>query len=348
VTASYTGDRHGVTARLTLVPAAAATAASLFLVSRIWTSIRRRSSQNSRASSQRAVATAPAGVIDPRICAAVWMNGEPDSAGEHCEQQVRHAKRIAAGFEVAAGQAYIAWSLVDGCTPVQQGLRRLTELTAEAAGDRVARLGLLGFQAVLQSIAGEQDDAGALMEQSRQGLADLDLNMTGAAMALFDARMRLRAGDQRGAEEAIQDALRTGRRGGDRWVESTALVDLAHVVIAAGRQQDAARAVAEIDTVPAPRDTEWLVRRLTAQSLFASLSANHETAVRQASDAAARVDGTQFLPLRSHAHWTRALALYHAGHRDQAVRAQETARALALAKGDLAFATSLDPFPPLG
>jgi DNA-binding SARP family transcriptional activator len=278
----------------------------------------------------------------------VWMNGEPDSAKEHCEQQVRHAKRIAAGFEVAAGQAYIAWSLVDGCTPVQQGLRRLTELTAEAAGDRVARLGLLGFQAVLQSMAGEQDDAGALMEQSRQGLADLDLNMTGAAMALFDARIRLRAGDHLGAEEAIQDALRTGRRGGDRWVESTALVDLAHVVIAAGHRQDAARTVAEIDTVPAPRDTEWLIRRLTAQSLFASLSANHEAAVRHASDAAARADGTQFLPLRSHAHWTLALALHHAGHRDQAIRAQETARALALAKGDLAFAASLDPFPPLG
>ncbi len=277
----------------------------------------------------------------------LWMNGEPDSAVEHCEQQVRHATRIAAGFEVAAGQAYIAWSLVDGCTPVQQGLRRLTELTADAAGDRVARLGLLGFQAVLQSMAGEQDEAGALMEQSRQGLADLHLNMTGAAMALFDARMRLRAGDHRGAEQAIQDALRTGRQGGDRWVESTALVDLAHVVIAGGRPQEAARAIAEIDTAPAPRDTEWLVRRLTAHSLFASLSANHEAAVSQASDAVARVDRTQFLPLRGHAHWTRALALYRAGHRGQAVRARESARALAQAKGDLAFATSLDPFPPL-
>ena len=278
----------------------------------------------------------------------LWMNGEPDSALEHCEQQVHHAARIAAGFEVAAGQAYIAWSLVDGCTPVPQGLRRLTELTADAAGDRVARLGLLGFQAVLQSMAGEQDEAGALMEQSRQGLADLHLNVTGAAMALFDARMRLRAGDHRGAEQAIQDALRTGRRGGDRWVESTALVDLAHVVIAGGRQQDAARAIAEIDTAPAPRDTEWLVRRLTAHSLFASLTADHEAAVSQASDAAARVDGTQFLPLRSHAHWTQALALYHAGHPGQAARARERARALAQAKGDLAFATSLDPFPPLG
>ena len=278
----------------------------------------------------------------------LWMNGEPDSAREHCEQQVRHATRIAAGYEVAAGQAYIAWSLVDGGTPVQKGLRRLTELTAQAAGDRVARLGLLGFQAVLQSMAGEQDEAGALMEQSRHGLADLHLNMTGAAMALFDARMRLRAGDLPGAEQAIQDALRTGRRGGDRWVESTALVDLAHVIIAGGRRQEAARAIAEIDTVPAPRDTEWLVRRQTAHSLFASLSANHEAAVSHASDAAARVDGTQFLPLRSHAHWTRALALHRAGQPGQAVRARENARALAQAKGDLAFATSLEPFPPLG
>ena len=278
----------------------------------------------------------------------LWMHGEPDRAGEHCVQQVRHAKRIDAGFEAAAGQVYIAWSLVDGCTPVQQGLRRLAALMAEAAGDRVARLGLLGFRAVLQSMGGGQDDAGALMEQSRQGLADLDLNMTGAAMAIFDARMRLRAGDHPGAEKAIQDALRTGRRGGDRWVESTALVDFAHAVIAGGRQQDAARAIAEIETVPAPHDTEWLIRRLTAQSLFASLSANHEAAVRQSSDAVARADGTQFLPLRGHAHWTRAIALYHAGLRDQAVRARETARALALAKGDLAFAASLNPFPPLG
>jgi hypothetical protein len=131
-------------------------------------------------------------------------------------------------------------------------------------------------------------------------------------------------------------------------VQSTALVDLAHVVIAKGRQQDAARAVADIETVPAPRDTEWLVRRLTALSSFASLTSDHEEAVRLASDAVALVDGTQFLPLRSHAHWTRALALYHAGRPDQAVRARETARALALAKGDLAFAASLDPFPALG
>jgi hypothetical protein len=120
----------------------------------------------------------------------------------------------------------------------------------------------LAFRAgrLLTHAARQVHRSGELAAESRQGLADLHLNMTGAAMALFDARMRLRAGDHHGAEEAIQDALRTGRRGGDRWVESTALVDLAHVAIAGGRQQDAARAIAEIDTVPAPATPNgWFV-----------------------------------------------------------------------------------------
>jgi DNA-binding SARP family transcriptional activator len=276
----------------------------------------------------------------------LWMNGQPDGALAQCEHQVRHARRIDAGFEVAVGQTYIAWSLVDGCTPVRQALRRLAELTADAAGDRVARLGLLGFRAVLQSMAGEQDDAGALMEQCRSGLAELGLNMTGAAMAIFDARMRLRTGDYRGAEQAIRDALRTGRRSGDRWVQSTALVDLAHVVIAEGLADDGARAIADIDTVPAPSDTEWAARRLTALSSYASLTGDHQAAVRQASEAVARVEGTQFLALRSHAHWTHALALYRAGHLGEAATARQTARALARAKEDRSLNAVLGSFPP--
>jgi hypothetical protein len=53
-----------------LVPAAATAVASLFLVSRIWVSMWRRSSVNSAASSRRAASTAPDGVIDAKSCVA--------------------------------------------------------------------------------------------------------------------------------------------------------------------------------------------------------------------------------------------------------------------------------------
>ena len=265
----------------------------------------------------------------------LWMNGQPDSALRQCERQVRHAQRAGAGFEAAVGQAYIAWSLVDGCIPVRQGLRRLAQLIAEAEDDQVATLGLTGFLAVLRSMAGDGHDAEALMRQSRRGLAELGLNMTGAAMAIFDSRMRLRAGDYPGAEEAVSEALRTGQRTGDRWVQSTALTDLAHVLLAQRRRADAARAVGDIDSVPAPRDTEWRVRRLTAQSALAALSASHATAIRRADAAVAAAEGTQFLMLRCHAQATRAAVLRQAGRAAEAAAAQAAARALAMAKGDV-------------
>jgi hypothetical protein len=53
-----------------LVPVAATAAAGFLRVSRIWASMRRRSSRNATASSQRATATASAGVICWRIRAA--------------------------------------------------------------------------------------------------------------------------------------------------------------------------------------------------------------------------------------------------------------------------------------
>jgi len=53
-----------------VVPEARTATVSRFLVSRIWASMRRRSSRNSAASSQRAASTPPDGVTDARSRAA--------------------------------------------------------------------------------------------------------------------------------------------------------------------------------------------------------------------------------------------------------------------------------------
>jgi hypothetical protein len=129
-------------------------------------------------------------------------------------------------------------------------------------------------------------------------------------------------------------------------VQSTALADLAHVLLAQGRHEDAARAVKAIDTVPAPHDTEWRVRRLTAQSALAALSASHGMAARRAAAAVAAAEGTQFLMLRCHAQATRAAVLGQAGRAAEAAAAQAAARALARAKGEVTLLAGAGPGAP--
>ena len=76
-----------------LVPVAWTATVSFFLVSRSWASMRRRSSRNAAASSQRAASTAPAGVIDSRswaACAAVIALETPPGISSHstaCSRQ---------------------------------------------------------------------------------------------------------------------------------------------------------------------------------------------------------------------------------------------------------------------
>jgi hypothetical protein len=68
------------------------------------------------------------------------MNGQPDSALRQCERQVEARSAGRGRFEAAVGQAYIAWSLVDGCIrsggPAEAG-----PAIAEAEDDQVATLG---------------------------------------------------------------------------------------------------------------------------------------------------------------------------------------------------------------
>ena len=76
-----------------LVPDARTAAASFFLVSRIWASMRRRSSRKLAASSQRAARTAPYGVIDseqPGGLSCGDLLGTPPGTSSHstaCSRQ---------------------------------------------------------------------------------------------------------------------------------------------------------------------------------------------------------------------------------------------------------------------
>ena len=114
------------------------------------------------------------------------------------------------------------------------------------------RLSLLGGRAVLMAMLGRYDEARGDMARARAGFADLRLDLMAAYLALLVALAETLVGrsGRGGARRARRRAMVGGP--GDRWYQSMINVDLAHAIIAQGRDADAVAAVARIDPVPAP------------------------------------------------------------------------------------------------
>ncbi len=264
-----------------------------------------------------------------------WMQGDPEAGGASAERMLEHGRRAGSGFEAAAAVGFMAWTLVQGLTPVAEGLERCDELAERFARDRVATLEVAGFRSVLSAMNGHIEDARERMAWSRAGLDGIGLTQASASMALFAAQLEQLAGDPAAAERAVRDADRITQRTGDRWFQSTVRVDLAHALLRQGTG-DAAAAVLAIDEIPAPADAEWVIKRHAARALLASAEDDHGHAVAEARAAAAAADATAMLTFRADAHAALAEVLRAAGDPTGAADASTAARRLHEAKGNVA------------
>ena len=121
------------------------------------------------------------------------------------------------------------------------------------------------------AMTGRYDEARSAMAEARAGLAELQLGVIAAYLALLD-------GDRRDAGRATRRRRSapsaTPRRWSPasetRWYLAFIYVDLAHAILAQGRVDEAAAAVARIETLPAPCDAEWAIKRHTARALLAA------------------------------------------------------------------------------
>ena len=170
------------------------------------------------------------------------------------------ARRAGSGFEASAAVGFMAWALVQGVTPVPSALERSHQLAGRFTGERVAQLEVAGFRAVLDAMEGRFDAARAAMADSRQGLAELELSQAAHTWRYStpSSRRSPATPPQPSAPSARPSA--SPSETGDRWFQATVRVDLAPTLLL-GRARDAAAAVAEIDTLPAPSDAEWVVKR---------------------------------------------------------------------------------------
>ena len=277
------------------------------------------------------------------LCELAWMTGRVEQSYRYAERVVESARRAGSGFEVAAGVEYMVWALVTGETPASQALDACLSLEREFAHQRVVELA--GMRAVLEAMMGvEFDHARDQMALARAHLEELGLRSVTMWMELFAAKAEMLAGDPEAAERAVRSAERMATEIGDRWFLSTVIVDLAHVVLAQDRVDEAEAIVGRIETVPAPADMEWLIKRHAARGKLAARQGRPEAGVEDALRAVELADTTDLLFFRANAHGDLAEVLLAAGRRDEARRAAETSLRLHEAKQNAASAGEMRRF----
>jgi hypothetical protein len=197
---------------------------------------------------------------------------------------------------------------------------------------------------VLEAMSGEFDRARQQMALARNHLAELGLRTAAMWMELFAAQAEMLADAPEAAERAARDAERMAREIGDRWFLAIAIADLAHVVIAQGRLDEAAAIVRRIDTVPAPSDLEWLIKRHAARGKLAARQGHAENGVADARRAVELADTTDLLVFRADAYRDLAEVLLAVDRPGEAESAAATALELHEAKMNIAGASNARQF----
>ena len=269
-----------------------------------------------------------------------WLMGDPVTSLADAERMLRHARRAGSGFDVGTALIFLAWGLVEGPWPVPEAIARCDALTAEAAGQRGAELNLRGCRAVLTAMDGDHERARREMADARAGLAELHLGVISAYLALLDAIAETVAGDPAAAERAVRDAEAIIVGSGTSWYLSLIYGDLALAILAQHRLADASEAVARIETLPAPCDTEWVIKRHIARALLAAETGEHERGLEDARRAVVIADETSLIVCAADAHRALAELLWATDRTDAAAHHARRALALDEAKANRAAAAA--------
>jgi tetratricopeptide (TPR) repeat protein len=279
------------------------------------------------------------------MCELAWLEGRSERGLQEARTALRFARRAGGmAVELDATVAVIAWALVVNAVPVNEARAQCEDLLVLVAGRRFAELGVRGFVAVLDAMAGHFAQARAQLVRSREGLEELGLRQATIWMAIFDAEVRMLAGDPAAAEEALDDAERVAQEIGDHLFQATVRVDRAHALLAQERPADAADAVARIDEGPAPNDLEWRVKRLTARGRLAAREGRGDEALAEVRAAVALADASDMFIYRADAWRDLAEVAERVGESEEAAAARATALRLYRAKGNVAAARQLARF----
>ena len=169
--------------------------------------------------------------------------GEAAPHREAAERALEHARRAGSRLDEAWSLALLGYSLLDGPTPVAEGVRDLRASCCRA--QRAIRLGeamVSAYLAPLLAMQGRFEDARALIARSRAEMQEFGMGALSDVVELCGGRVETLAGDRGGR---AGDPRGGGALGRDRRL----------LVLRRSRSIDLARAVCDQDRPPSACDS---------------------------------------------------------------------------------------------
>lgn len=259
------------------------------------------------------------------------------------ERAILHARKLPDRGQLGVLVVLYAQALYYGPTPVSEGVRRCSELLAEAPGSPTFEAGIATTLAGLRAMEGRFAEARRLYADSIAVYQEFGLRFRRAARAIFGAQIETFAGDLSAAEQELRIGYSMLEQMGESGVRSVLAGLLADVLSAEGQDLEAERFVditrdtaSETDVMP-----QVLWRRSLARTT--ARRGDRATAEELARSAVALAGGTDSLDLRASSLVSLGEVLQNAGKDTESAAILNEARELYGRKGNLAALHLTDP-----
>jgi DNA-binding SARP family transcriptional activator len=257
------------------------------------------------------------------------------------ERALEHARRAGSRPEEAWSRAFLAYTLLQGPTPADEGVRICQQLLAGLDGDPLGEALVQNFLASFLAMQSRFDEARALIATSRATRQEIGPGTLETALELYgSAFVETLANDLRAAERAIRAAVEHSVETDDKWFHVIASIELARTACKQDRPDESLRILDACERYPWFPDLEIVVKRPSTRALALARLGRLEEAEVHAREAVGHAEGRQYLGFHADALLVLAEVLRRTGRPAEAAEALEEAVALYERKGNVVSAAA--------
>ena len=257
------------------------------------------------------------------------------------ERAMEHALRANDRRQVRLAAAHYAVAALHGPTPVPEAIVRCEEIASEVQGDRRTQGVVTSILAALLAMRAEFDGARQLSREAQALLADLGPTVVGASTSLEAAWVERLAGDLPAAERELRRDYEALTELGERYFLSTVAGELARILYAQGRPDEADRVSCQAQELADADDIASQTLWRSVQAKVLALKGNCDAALILLGEAVELLKPTDAVLVQAETLVDLGEVLRRAGRGQEADEAIEDAIALFEVKGNLVAAEAL-------